>query len=377
MTGFFNVVVTEFGQLGPDGGIGSWEGGNRLSDSVLVQFRSELQQIPALSSLTEVAGHREPIKGATPEQRAQAARALAERLKAHVVVHGALNLQGGRTEFVPEFYIASLPGAGELSELTGPNRLGSPIVVPGSDPFTIALITGEGMKARVEALALFTAGLTFLTARSADNAVVTLERATSVRGWADADGKEVAYISLGKAYRARGSEGDTERAIDAYQSAARLSPEYARAYIGLGDTYYEEFLRYGAAPTLDLALAAFQRAKSAAFRPTAAEIEAKIRVNLGSIYTVMAQEGRPDLFTMAEREYREVIEPYERGETDFRHLAAHGYLGLGVIRERRDRDSELARQYYSRAIDAAGANTDVVELARAQLNVLDSQPLLR
>jgi predicted Zn-dependent protease len=46
-----------------------------------------------------------------------------------------------------------------------------------------------------------------------------------------------AWYYLGEAYRLRNEEGDTERAVNAYQTAIQLSPEFAPSYRALG-VYY-------------------------------------------------------------------------------------------------------------------------------------------
>ncbi len=372
MSGIVNFAVAEFGQINESGAVVKWENGPRLSQSLYQQLERELNDIRALTGRFQLRHEGVGlITGSSSAARTETAGRTADQLRAQLVIYGNLERRGTQTMFSPEFYVSGLRGA---EELVGPNRLGTPVVSEGrEDSLGYALVLSDALKARSEALTLFTVGLTYHVMGQPGSAVEFFERARGVQPWADSDGKEVVYLFLGTAYKERNGEGDLERARDAYLTAAQLNPQYARAYIGLGNLYYEEFNRSDMSDLslIDRAIAEYDRASAATVKPETAYVDAKVHVNLGNAYVVKAQAGEPALFTRAQTEYTQVVADYERGRNDIQQFAAQAYLGLGLIYDLAAGDTANAAESYRRAINAATSNKEVEQMAQARLANLE------
>jgi tetratricopeptide (TPR) repeat protein len=307
------------------------------------------------------------VNGRTSEERASAASRLAEQNRAQSVAYGNLERRGTQVSFAPEFYVTELEGA---EELVGTTRLGTPLFADARrEGLGYSLVLSDTLTARTEALTFFTIGLTYLGAGQPGSAITFFEQACNLEAWAESDGKEVAYLFLGSAYRRRGQGDDLQRARAAFQTAARLNPEYARAYIGLGNVYYDEFGNsdHSNPALLDLAITQYRRAQEATLKPEAAAVDARLRTNLGNAFLVKAQLGEEALFPIAVGEYEQVVADYERGRPGTRVLAAHAYLGLGMVAESWNEDNELAVAFYQHAITIAAGNGEVEKLARSRM----------
>lgn len=368
MTGILNFAIAEFGQVNERGEVVPWDNGSRLSQSLYQRLEREFQGSSALTGIAQVRHQGVGlVKGRTPAERTAAAAKIAEQLKAHLVIYGNLERQGDQVLFAPEFYVSGLDGA---EELVGPSRLGTPVYAGAQgESLGYALILSDKLKARSEALTHFTVGLTYLLAGLPHNAVPFFEEARSVEPWPESEGKEVVHLFLGTAYRSRGQEGDLDRALASYAAAARLNPEYARAYVGLGTVYYEAFRRtdHSDPALLDLAIAQYERASAATIKPETAAVDARLRVNLGNAFVVKAQLGEPHLYARAAEEYQRVIEEYERGRPRVQLLAAYAYLGLGIVYEQSSDDVIRAAESYRKAVSAAAGNREIEQLARDRL----------
>ena len=71
------------------------------------------------------------LAGKTPDERAQAAEALAGRIGADVVIYGHLEPVGDALQFVQEFYVSPRLRP-EANETIGRYQLGAPIPVPAN-----------------------------------------------------------------------------------------------------------------------------------------------------------------------------------------------------------------------------------------------------
>lgn len=373
MTGLFNIAIAPFSEIDERGNVRPWEQGAKVSESILSRLRNELDAIPDMKGLVEIRGQNvEPVAGRTGEERHEAARRIAEKLQAHLLIYGTLEADGGRTVFSPDFYIT---GLAEAEELLGPYQLGAPVVISGpSGALSQAILVSDASKARTEALSLFAIGLTYLSAGKAHRALDYFERAGGVEAWDDREGKEVLYLFLATAYHARAGDGDLDRARQALETGARLNPDYARSYLALGTLAYEEFERSGRrdVEALDRAFAEYQRAASASLRPGTAYVDAKLDVGLGNVYVVKAQLGQPELFPLAEARFRAAAVPYERGDQRAESFAASAYMGLGIVQERWAKDYQRAGDYYRKTIAAARNNSDLRQLAETQLRVVET-----
>lgn len=375
MDGLFNVAVADFGRVGPDGQVGAWADGARLSGSIALRLAQEFAAADGLGGVVQVRHERVGlITGRTPGERAERARRRAAELGAHVLIYGSLDGASGEARFVPQFYIGEQAFA-NAEELVGSERLGAPVPVAGAAPgLGAGLQLGDSLQARTRALTLFVVGLAYFVSGDEARAGGFFERAAAVEGWDDPEGKEVIYLFLGSAHKAGGDPAALERAREAYERARSLNGEYARAYIGLGNVAYEQF-RAGGNRDVALigeAIAWYERAAQAKVQPAQAYADVKILISLGNGYLARAQLGRPGDFAAAAQYYQVVADAYAGGAADLASYASQAHFGLGVIAERRDGDPAAALAHYRLARDLAGDGGALRRQAEGQIAALEA-----
>lgn len=248
MLGSFNVAVAEFGQIDQSGNVRRSDDAARLSQAIFQQLTTELESLGDTVNvlvwhdsldLTKKRTKLGIVPGETPEERMQAARQLAERIGAHVVIYGNLATHESPVKFRPEFYFAE-HGKGEMDELVGPHEFGKP--VPISLPFDLATAPGTlpatmKLASRGEALGWFVVGLALEYTGDYEPALEAFQHARQVPLWRDDEGKEIVYAFIGRENYLLGRYDDAEAA---FQMAKALDPEYARAYLGLGNVRYKQ-----------------------------------------------------------------------------------------------------------------------------------------
>lgn len=374
MTGLFNIAIAEFGVVDEQGNVSTWQDGRALKESIANRMKDEFATIPILKPIVQIRYENIGIvQGKTETERAKSAYQIADKLNAQLLIYGNLEAKSDGQVFQPEFFVQDLKDA---EELLGPNRIGSPLNTGASTPGVAQNIElSEALSARTKALTFVSIGLAYLSLHKPDNAVSLFTDAQKVEGWDDEDGKEIIYLLLGKALLERKKSGDFELARAAFSQALRLNPEFARAYLGLGNTFYAEFDASDRKdPTnLDLAQAQYERAEIAQDRPESAFITAKVHVNLGNIYLIRAQMGQPEKYAQAQVEFQYVLNPYEHGQTELKPFAALAYFGVGVIAERQQKNYAQATKLYQKALDLGNDNTELRALAEKQLEIVQSR----
>lgn len=247
MTGAFNVAVAEFGQIDQSGNVQSSDDAARLSQAIFQQLTTELNSLSDTVNvlvwhdsldLTKKRTRLGVVQGRTAEERMQAARQLAERIGANVVIYGNLATNESPVKFLPEFYFAE-HGKGEMDELVGPHEFGKP--VPVSLPFDVAGAPGAlpatmKLASRGEALGWFVVGLALEYYGEYQPALEAFQRASQVRLWRDDEGKEIVYAFIGRENYLLERFDDAETA---FQMAKALNADYPRAYLGLGNVRYK------------------------------------------------------------------------------------------------------------------------------------------
>ena len=130
--------------------------------------------------------------------------------------------------------------------------------------------------------------------------------------------------------------GQSDAAHVAYKTALEYNPEYAMAYIGLGNLIYSELreVYYADDPfdcaDLDPAIAAYQRALASHSTPHTAWVEGKAHVMIGNVYLWCGQvEGDVEQLTQAVSAYDQALDVYQRDDARVEYLAmAHYVQGL-------------------------------------------------
>jgi tetratricopeptide (TPR) repeat protein len=187
---------------------------------------------------------------------------------------------------------------------------------------------------RTRQLAAFVVGLGHYANGDYEQARQRFRRAIDGRAL-EAGGIEVLYLSLGNSNSKLGRHG---RARRAYESALAVSPQYARARIGLAEVMYLTAAGDCGGRTdpagLQRAERQFAAAAEARVQPSLAAVQERAAFGLARIdvcRTVAGLAGRAD---DARRRLRDVIASYESGQrprVQLRELAAESHAHLGLL----------------------------------------------
>jgi tetratricopeptide (TPR) repeat protein len=245
MTGAFNIAVADFGQEDAAGRVQPAEKGRVLSQWVYDSLRNQYGQIRNSFDLDVEIWHDSAdipqknvtfgiMTGDTPQARAESAAALAQTVRADMVIYGQVTDAEEPAGLVLEFYVS--PQLRETNTIVGRHGLGQPIpVFPELDNPLARISTNETLQTRIAALFRLTVGLTYdLLGRSQD-ALDTLRAAEAeLTDWRDEDGKEILYFFIGRELLFLQRD---EEAQEAFETALAINPDYARAHVGLGSVY--------------------------------------------------------------------------------------------------------------------------------------------
>ena len=351
MDGAFNIAVAAFDVL-EDGKSKPSEDGERLANFVYNELLREKDAYPLGNVVIWGPDKVGRVSGAEALTRDQEARLKAQKIGANVLLYGVLE-DSDTLRLVPEFYISEL-GFSDALELTGNYPLGNEIAI---DPrvFENPVIQNqlsENVSARSKVSSLFTIGLFHYALRNYKSAYDTFLMANEVPGWSENEGKEIIYLFIGNA-AIKLSEYDD--AIQWFEHATKNDPYYARAYIGLGETYYQQAIRplcdepHVDKALLTQAIAKYQEGLNALTQNPHADVPEKAHFGIGGSTLMMSEAwlGSADgnLLEQAESELRMVTDSYETGNVVFTELAAQAYGQLGLLYYFTQRDSEAITAY--------------------------------
>lgn len=378
MSGEFNIAIAEFGQMDADGRIHRSDKGERLSRALVGRMDQEFGDL--FAEVHAQLWHNDlglgvrlgPIHGQTAAERAVHAAALADRIKAHIVVYGHLETTANGEQIVPEFYVRDLREAGDL---VGPYQLGAPIAVPDSlDSLAESFKVNPRLSDRTKALALFTVGLAWEFAGYPDRALAQFQAAELLPDWHNDEGKEILYLFLSREAFIlwRAGEEREQDVLRPLQLALALNPQYGRAYVGLGNYHREraERLRVAlaahkqadglASPTvlasytavmaeISQAVAAYQQAITLAPASPSDQVAVKAYLALGGAIMLQAVAAEDmQQYGQATDYYQQALAVFQEGLVrtavdDYRHQGlAHASLGLTYQRQA---DMRLRRTY--------------------------------
>ena len=363
MTGDFNIAVAQFGEV-KDQGIVPSARGRQISQSLFNFLDSEYKSTD-FGLTIQVAHDKIGII-----REAREAEKLAANLNAHLVIYGTVYESGGEAILSPRFYIADRKFSAE--EITGQHEFAEPI------PFDISslnfqdLVNAE-LRSRAAILVSFTQGLSFYSAGKLDQAARSFDLSI---GEAEKSGKhpglEVVYLFAGVI---QSKQADFDRAIANFNRAISINPDYARAYLALGNAYYAQVNPGSIDDNLvEQALNEYQKASEARDQPGGAYIADKANISLANVYVLRAQLANdPKLFTLAIQHYDRVTQHYRENPQDekIRELAAVAYFGLGVAYERQN-DFERAVAEYRQCIDLA-TDPDLKSRAEGQIKLIEAR----
>jgi tetratricopeptide (TPR) repeat protein len=308
------------------------------------------------------------VPGETREARAEAARQLARRINAHVVIYGNLPADDSGAGFVPEVYVS--PGAGidaEADKLVGVYQPTGAIPVQlldkANDPSVRRSITIR-LNSWTNEFSLFTIGLMYDLLGYPGRALPVLQQAKDELASTGEEGNEVLWFFIGRELLWLKRD---EEAQPAFEQAVRLNPNYARAWLGLGEVHLNKAYRQSPAervqaPDLEQAIAEYQKALEVA-EPS---VKVEALYSLGIIYRLkgetqlnLADYPAADSASVTAIKYlSDTLDALKN--TERYRLLAQTYLSLGEVYEDqghvqlRQSNKEGSRPFFEKALASYG-----------------------
>ncbi len=394
MTGAFKVAVAQFGELDEQGQVRPDAEAAQLSDwlyQTLEREYAEQVAIPGLEIWHDGPALKQAsnvtiglVAGASPEERIQAAEAMAQRLNVDVIIYGHLAGPANPRDLFLEFYVSpDLEFSPDLNRgidpVVGRHRLGQPI------PVTLPLSTLAGLEAndrldvRTRALAWLTIGLAFDLVNPSRARAIFRQAEERLQDWPDApgSGKEILYFFIGQEELLL---ANLEAAEAYFRQALAINPAYARATIGLGGVYYSRAQELPPEERVDVdfteqALAFYQQALEEAPSSSWPPTEAIALVALGMTHRLQGEtfnalgqlEQADQALDQAQTTLTRAVQALEPLEQP--RFLAHAYLVLGAtyhlqanLRLRQGRQAQ-ATPLLQEALESYGRCVAQAELA--------------
>jgi len=360
MTGDYKVVVTEFDARDASGRPVRSQVASDLSVSLAETLQEDLEGVEAARIKVRPPGEAGRLPGMSDEDRALAAKDLAERIDADIVIYGWLD--ASRTTLQPEFYVRERV-LSEAQELVGSFRLGSPIsgAAPIDEEAAAAIRVRETLVSRARALSELVVGLSFFRTSEFAQAERHFDVALGSPGWPDGDGKEILYLFRGST---AGVLGQLSQAADWYNQALKLNPDFARAKLGLAEVRFQESkgtCEKGdvEADGLRAARESYRDTLNATDQPASANVGAKAHLGIARVDLCISQAELEDAWAEASAEAGMVVTAFEAGDDSLRQLAAeaHGVRAISALPGVGDPDADakfhVAEGEYRQAIALA------------------------
>lgn len=336
MDGEFNIAIAEFSR---DTAVElSANAGRTATGALANRVRESLSESGnAIDLIFQVWGPEQTgqVAGATPEQRAEQAAALANEINAHIVIYGLVSKEENEQVIQLEMYVSESLFSG-LPEFIGKHTMGEPVPITGGpSDLATGVQTNRLLAARTQAIALISLGLAFYDQGDYPAAFDSFKNASAVKNWNETLGKESVYLMLGNT---AGRLDRLEEAEEYFQQSLLLNPDYARARVGLAELYFRRALGLPpvqdvsqiSRPDLELARKELQAALLAQDAPPSADILAKVWFGEGRLALIESQISQdPRFLDTAKTAFQKVIAAAESDNPRLgEHAAlAHGYLG--------------------------------------------------
>jgi tetratricopeptide (TPR) repeat protein len=364
MTGEYNVVVTEFDSRDEAGRPVRSQVASDLSQNLAETLQEDLRGVESANIEVRAPGEAGRLSGTSAEERALAARRLADRIGADVVVYGWLD--ASRTTLQPEFYIKERVLT-DAQELVGSFRLGSAITgaAPIDEEAAARINVRKTLVSRARAISELVLGLSFFRTLRYPEAERHFDVALAAEGWPDDDGKEILYLFRGST---AGMQGELAEAAYWFDKALVLNPGFARGRLGLAEVEFQKAKgnceRDGVkAEGLREAREAYRDTLSATDQPASANVTAKAHLGIARVDLCISQAEVDDRWGEAWAEAGIVVAAFEAGDDSLRQLAAeaHGVRAISELPAAAASDAEArfqaAEREYRQAI-ALGSRQD-------------------
>jgi tetratricopeptide (TPR) repeat protein len=375
-----NIAVTEVGAMDERGGMQRSADGDLIRGWVVGALDAANAKTAASSQMAiwhdDLPRTQKRVKlgrlaGKSPEDRAQAAEALAQRIGADVVIYGHLEPAGNGTQLVQEFYVTPRLRP-EANETIGRYELGEPIPVPAD------LLNGDSLAKGAVAAQVGdrTTALYRLLLALREDTLGRHEQALALLRQTEADlaswsgGSEILYYFIAREalYLKRYDEAEA-----AARKAVTINPDYVRGYVVLGGISQDRAQTLSAAERLapgsplEQALASDQQAvdRTIASGDTYMELIARLAVASAHIamgtahYQLDTPAGDADALRWFDQvlvETRPLLAPLAEVK-QYRLLAlAYSYIGVAYLQQaslaQRQADVPGSTALFSQARDA-------------------------
>lgn len=370
--GYFNVAVAEFIVQDAAGNPINSRDGRYLADYLSERVSTQFREINLGNDTAyEVWNSKQTgkISGGTPDEREAAAKALADRINASIVIYGVITDAGEQSNFTLEFFV-NHEAFEDISEVEGKHEMGRPVRLDLPFSKAVQAIDNPSLAGRTRALNLLTLGLAYYSLDDYERALTYFEQAASETRWVGR-GKEVAYMLIGNSYARQASKAQDfsmlPLAMENYQKALEINGSYGRALIGEASVSYlessDKVLGQCDIEGLGQAGELLDQALALEDQPASASIETKVHYYDGHIANLMGdkcdQANAEKWIKIAKDEFNWVVNEYEHRKQagqDFaiiEKFASHAYSELGLIAYRHDQEPDLAISYLEKAVESA------------------------
>ena len=256
---------------------------------------------------------------------------LAKRVNANLVIYGTVSVLGGSASITPKFWVSDTL-KNDASEMlgAGEHQLEYDFKFNGSEVMDIVSGINTMLKQRANILVEFTQALVYRQIKDYPTALNVVNQAINeAKSYGDFKGKETLYLIAADIARLN---KDLIASRQFVSESLRINPKYARAYIALGNVFYEQRDFVQAYQNYDHAI------KLKDDQPYGAHIVEKANLGLGNIFSYQFQ-SQPTNSALAERAltyFSNVTDAYQQStdntdKTSIAGLAALAYYGQGVI----------------------------------------------
>ena len=367
MDGGFNIAVAKFAE---ESNITNFDVAGSASETIFSYLDDEYK----LSSFEKVVVHY--YDRIRPIQGSQDAAILSRQVNAHLVIYGDVTAFNDQAIIAPKFYVTEAYES-DAREMSGEHSIELPV------PFSVTDLANPNSEVkaqlpkRIAILTDFTKGLVY---SAADDVALSLEamedamtHIANYQNFPEAEvrklrGVEVIYLLASNNARLL---GDLTLSQEYVEEAFDLNENYGRAYIALGNNYYDN-------GNLFMAEQTYQQAAALEDQPDGAYVVEKASVGLCNIYTFEYQNRVGNATALPkEREAmaqdgltacQVAIDSYEHSfnpDNRLTELAAWSHYNTGIIYQFR-RDFDLAQNAFEQALDLT-MSEELIERANRRL----------
>lgn len=328
------------------------------------------RRIEATAAEIEVRGPQ--FIGPIKEDAPLAAQKIAKQYNADVVIYGHVKLIDDDVVLIPRFFVNYRFGGSEddyfyhVEEIIEEGkRLGRPIQLNRRER---ARINAE-LAARMQAFILIARGLNYYADyenyHNYTEALKLFQQALQVEQWDDREGKDVLYGVMGFSALKLGLMAEAQAWC---QKSLDANPEYARAYLCMGNVWYEYarelFMIQRDSAQIPIFLAQAEEMYLETLKPWKATSETyvplKAHTALGRTYSLQAQVRQKartllcDELTPAKNKFDYIIAEYKQiGDVEHRQrirkLASDAYYERGLIAYYCQENQLTCTSYYQQA----------------------------